>query len=156
VIDLDVHQGDGTAAMVAGDSSVQTISLHGENNFPFRKQSSGIDIALPDGAGDEEYMVALAGVLPVIEANPPDIVFYQAGVDPLAEDRLGRLQLTMAGLGERDRMVFTLCRRIGASVVVTLGGGYAEPIEKTVEAHAQTYCLAADLLDAKSTALRTS
>jgi acetoin utilization deacetylase AcuC-like enzyme len=146
VVDLDVHQGDGTAAMLAHDSSVLTISLHGENNFPFRKQSSGIDVALADGAGDHEYVAALAGVLPALESARPDIVFYQAGVDPLAEDRLGRLRLTSAGLAERDRMVFSACRRLGIPVVVTLGGGYAEPIEKTVEAHARTYCLAVDLL----------
>jgi acetoin utilization deacetylase AcuC-like enzyme len=143
VIDLDVHQGDGTAAIFEHDPDVLTLSLHGDNNFPFRKQRSRIDVGLPDGTGDEEYLGHLAAVLPRVREFGPAVVFYQSGVDALAGDRLGRLALTHAGLIERDRMVFQLVRELGIPVVVTLGGGYAEPIERTVEAHANTFRTAA-------------
>jgi acetoin utilization deacetylase AcuC-like enzyme len=139
VIDLDVHQGDGTAAIFEEDPGVLTCSLHGENNFPFRKQRSRIDIGLADATGDEEYLGALRGVLPRVQQFRPQIVFYQAGVDPLVGDRLGRLSLSPEGLRERDRTVFEFTRRQGIPVVVTLGGGYADPISRTAEAHANTY-----------------
>ncbi len=145
VIDLDVHQGDGTAAIFANDPDVLTISLHGENNFPFRKQQSRIDIGLADGTGDETYISCLLGVLPAVRAFQPHVVFYQSGVDGLAGDRLGRLALTHAGLLERDRTVFELARSDAIPVVVTLGGGYADPIARTVEAHANTFRTAARL-----------
>lgn len=144
VVDLDVHQGDGTAELFAGEPDVLTLSLHGRNNFPFRKRRSRIDVALPDGAGDGEYLAALAEVLPAVFAFRPEVVFYQGGVDALAEDRLGRLNLTHAGLARRDRMVMEACRRNGVPFVVTLGGGYAEPVELTVEAHAATYLAACE------------
>lgn len=142
IVDLDVHQGDGTAAFFEGDPEVLTLSLHGANNFPFRKQRSKIDVTFEDGAGDAEYLAALAPALDKVAAFGPDFVFYQSGVDGLAEDQLGRLALTREGLGQRDRMVFETIRRLGVPVVVTLGGGYAAPIERTVEAHAQTFRLA--------------
>lgn len=145
VIDLDVHQGDGTAQMFAGDAGVFTLSLHGRNNFPFRKQASTVDVALDDHTGDDEYLAALNEVLPRAFAFAPEFVFYQAGVDPLREDTLGKLDLTMAGLAERDRRVFRAARAHGAPLVITIGGGYADPIECTAAAHAQTYRLAVEI-----------
>ena len=143
VIDLDVHQGDGTAAIFEGDDNVFTVSLHGANNFPFRKRRSRIDIALPDGTGDEQYLDCLAAVLPQVAAFRPEIVFYQSGVDALAGDRLGRLRLSPAGLAARDRMVFIATKEWRIPIVVTLGGGYASPISLTAEAHAVTFRTAA-------------
>lgn len=145
VVDLDVHQGDGTALLFAGDCDVLTVSMHGENNFPFRKQHSRIDVALPDGTGDDEYLATLAPLLPQVFGFAPEIVFYQSGVDPLAGDRLGRLALTHAGLQARDRLVMESCRDAGVPLVVTLGGGYADPIERTAEAHANTFRTAAEV-----------
>lgn len=139
VIDLDVHQGDGTAVIFEDDPRVLTCSLHGENNFPFRKQRSKIDVGLADGTGDAEYLEALRGVMPRVRQFRPEIVFYQAGVDPLAGDLLGRLSLSPEGLQERDRTIFEFTRMHGIPVVVTLGGGYANPISRTAEAHANTY-----------------
>lgn len=146
VVDLDVHQGDGTAAIFRDDPDVLTLSLHGRNNFPFRKQQSRIDIDLPDGTGDEEYLAALESVLPRVFDFAPEIVFYQSGVDGLAGDRLGRLALTLDGLKRRDRLVFEMCRQYDLPVVVTLGGGYAAPVTRTVEAHANTFRMAAEIL----------
>jgi acetoin utilization deacetylase AcuC-like enzyme len=143
VIDLDVHQGDGAAAIFENDANVFTLSIHGEKNFPFRKRNSRLDIGLPDGAGDEQYLSALRGALPPVVDFRPEIVFYQSGVDALAGDRLGRLSLTLAGLTERDRLVCELLRRCGIPFAITLGGGYADPISRTVEAHANTYRTAA-------------
>jgi acetoin utilization deacetylase AcuC-like enzyme len=143
VIDLDVHQGDGTAGIFEGDPGVFTLSIHGENNFPFRKQRSSLDIGLPDGAGDDIYLARLRAALDEVANFRPEIVFYQSGVDGLAGDRLGRLTLTHAGLATRDRMVCEFARRLGLPLVITLGGGYSEPISRTVEAHANTYRIAA-------------
>jgi acetoin utilization deacetylase AcuC-like enzyme len=143
VVDLDVHQGNGTAAVFASDPSVFTFSMHGEHNFPFRKQHSSLDIGLPDGTGDAPYLDVLVRTLPgVLDAARPDIVYYQAGVDPLAEDSLGRLALTAAGLEARDRFVFETARRRGIPLVVTLGGGYARPLAPTIAAHVETYRVA--------------
>src|SRR5579864_4385916 len=146
VVDLDVHQGDGTAAIFQDDPDVLTLSIHGRNNFPFRKQRSRIDIDLPDGAGDAEYLAALESVLPQVFEFAPEIIFYQAGVDGLAGDRLGRMALSLDGLKQRDQMVLRMCRSRGMAVVITLGGGYAEPIAQTVEAHANTFRAAAEIL----------
>jgi acetoin utilization deacetylase AcuC-like enzyme len=143
VVDLDVHQGDGTAEIFASDPAVFTLSIHARNNFPFRKHPGTLDIALADGTGDEEYLAALAGALPRVFDFAPGVVFYQAGVDALAADRLGRLALSHAGLAERDRMVLEACRSRGIPVAITLGGGYCEPVEPTVEAHANTFRTAA-------------
>ena len=143
VIDLDVHQGDGTAAIFAEDPAVLTLSMHGENNFPFRKQRSRIDIALADGTGDAEYLRQLQQVLPEVTAFRPEVIFYQSGVDGLAGDRLGRLALTLDGLKQRDRLVLEAARAI--PLVITLGGGYGDPIERTAEAHANTFRQALDV-----------
>jgi acetoin utilization deacetylase AcuC-like enzyme len=145
VLDLDVHQGDGTASIFEHDPAVLTVSIHGENNFPFRKQRSGIDVGLPDGTGDEEYLTQLRRVLPAVVEFRPEVLFYQAGVDGLAGDRLGRLQLTHKGLMERDWSVCAFTQEHGIPMVITLGGGYAEPIARTAEAHANTFRTAARL-----------
>ncbi len=156
VIDLDVHQGDGTAAIFAEDPAVLTLSMHGENNFPFRKQRSRIDIALADGTGDAEYLRQLQQVLPEVTAFRPEVIFYQSGVDSLAGDRLGRLALTLDGLKQRDRLVLEAARTI--PLVITLGGGYGEPIARTAEAHANTFRQALDVTPRPATFrnLRTS
>ncbi len=146
VIDLDVHQGDGTAQIFSGDADVLTFSMHGRNNFPFRKQQSGIDVALADGTQDCEYLAELERMLPRVFAFAPDFVAYQSGVDALETDTLGRLALTKQGLLERDRMVLTACRKYGAPLLITLGGGYSKPLEETAEAHANTFRVAAAVL----------
>ena len=128
-----------------GDPDVFTFSMHGAANFPFRKQESRLDIALPDGTGDDEYLGRLADALSQVLEFEPEIIYYQSGVDALASDRLGRLSLTAEGLQERDRMVLEACRDRGIPVVITLGGGYSEPIELTVEAHANTFRQAASI-----------
>ena len=150
VVDLDVHQGDGTAEIFAAEPRVLTRSVHARNNFPFRKRAGDIDVELEDGVGDAEYLAVLERVLPAAFEFAPDIVFYQSGVDALASDRLGKLSLTHAGLAERDGLVFEQCRRHGVPVVVTLGGGYSEPVELTVQAHAATFLTAAKILAADS------
>lgn len=143
IVDVDVHQGDGTAAILAGDERVFTLSVHGAKNFPFRKQRSTLDVELPDGTGDEAYLMALAPVLMrAFDAARPDLVLVQAGVDPLADDKLGRLSLSLDGLAARDEQILATCKTRGVPVALTLGGGYADPIDKSVEAHAQTYAVA--------------
>ncbi len=139
VIDLDVHQGDGTAEIFADDPDVFTLSIHCQSNFPFRKQISKLDVALPDKVEDAEYLETLEPVLPQVFAFDPEIIFYQSGVDGLASDVLGRLSLTPQGLIERDRMVMTAVRDAGIPLVLTSGGGYSKPIELSAEAHANTY-----------------
>ncbi len=140
VVDLDVHQGDGTASIFAGDESVFTFSMHGAKNFPFRKQRSSLDVDLPDGCADREYLEALERHLPVVlDRARADILFFQAGVDPLEHDTLGRLKLSLSGLRERDRKVALAARERGIPLVLTLGGGYARPISLSVEAHVGTW-----------------
>jgi len=139
VIDLDVHQGDGTAQIFENDSTVFTFSMHGGNNFPFRKQRSRLDIELADGTEDDEYLARLERALPAVLDSRPNLVFYQAGVDPLDTDRLGRLQLSMEGLRRRDEMVLEAVLGAELPLVITLGGGYSDPIERTAQAHAQTF-----------------
>ena len=140
VVDLDVHQGDGTASIFAGDESVFTFSMHGAKNFPFRKERSRLDVELPDHCGDTEYLAQLERHLPqVLEAAQAQILFFQAGVDPLAEDVLGRLDLTLDGLRRRDRLVLQAARARRLPLVLTLGGGYAKPIELSVRAHLGTW-----------------
>ena len=146
IVDLDVHQGNGTAAIFAGDDSVFTFSMHGARNYPFRKQRSSLDVDLSDGCEDAEYLALLARQLPaVLDAARADVLFYQGGVDPLAGDALGRLRLTHRGLRTRDRLVLAAARDRDLPVVLTLGGGYARPIEESVEAHCGTYREAAAL-----------
>ena len=140
VVDLDVHQGDGTAAIFAGDPSVFTFSMHGAKNFPFRKQRSSLDVELPDGCGDAEYLAALEDHLPrVLDEAKAQILFFQAGVDPLDGDSLGRLKLSLDGLRRRDRLVLESARERGLPAAVTLGGGYARPLALSVEAHVGTF-----------------
>ena len=139
IVDLDVHQGNGSAAILNGNPGVFTFSLHGQKNYPFRKSPSSLDIGLEDGAGDELYLAALERGLAEVLAFQPELVLYQAGVDPLKEDRLGRLAISMDGLAQRDRRVLDECRRKAVPVAIVLGGGYAEPIDLTVQAHVQTY-----------------
>jgi acetoin utilization deacetylase AcuC-like enzyme len=143
VVDLDVHQGDGTALIFQDDPDVFTLSMHGGNNFPFRKQQSRLDVDLADGTGDDAYLEALDQVLPRVVDFEPDIVFYQSGVDALGGDKLGRLALTHTGLAARDRRVMEMAKTRGIPLVVTLGGGYADPISRTAEAHANTFRTAA-------------
>jgi len=145
VVDLDVHQGDGTAAIFDGDSGVFTLSLHGARNFPFRKQMSTLDIELADQTEDEAYLAALRPALERVWRFEPQLIVYQAGVDGLSSDRLGRLSLTCKGLVKRDTLVIAEAHRRGFPLAVTIGGGYSDPIEKTVEAHAQTFRIAAGI-----------
>jgi acetoin utilization deacetylase AcuC-like enzyme len=147
VVDLDVHQGNGTAAIFHDDPTITTLSMHGAKNFPFRKEASDIDIGLPDGCADEEYLAALDGALDRLwrhaESNGmPSLIFFLAGADPHEGDRLGRLKLTAAGLAERDRRVFSaaLARRI--PVAVSMAGGYGTVIEDTVALQLTTLRLA--------------
>jgi acetoin utilization deacetylase AcuC-like enzyme len=139
VIDLDVHQGNGTAAIFASDPDVLTVSLHGAKNYPFKKETSALDVALPDGVGDADYLAALAPALERVETFRPELVFFQAGVDVLAGDRLGRMGLSPAGVHARNRAVYSLVRRLGVPLVVTLGGGYHRDLDQSVDAHAGVY-----------------
>jgi acetoin utilization deacetylase AcuC-like enzyme len=140
VADLDVHQGNGTAAIFEHDEDVFTFSMHAAANYPNPKERSSLDVELELGCNDDAFLAALDAHLPAaLEAHAPDIVFYQAGVDGLREDRFGRLALTHTGLRERDRRVFEWCEARGVPVVITLGGGYGRPIEATVVAHAHVW-----------------
>ena len=139
VLDLDVHQGDGNAAVLGDNPNVFVASLHGEKNFPFRKVASDLDIALPDGTEDAGYLAALTKALVAAEAFEPDLLLYLAGVDPLEADSLGRLSLSGAGLRLRDETVLQFCRDRELSVAIVAGGGYAKPIELTVDAYAETW-----------------
>ena len=145
VIDLDVHQGNGTAAIFAGDASVFTFSMHGDKNFPFRKETSDLDVPLADGTGDDEYLDLLRSHLGgVLDRHQPDFVFYLAGADPYEGDRLGRLKLTIDGLRARDELVFDACRRAGLPVAVTMSGGYAHDVDAIITIHANTIRAAAN------------
>jgi len=139
VVDCDVHQGNGTAAVFRDEPSVFTFSMHGANNFPFRKETSDLDVTFDDGAGDDEYLAALARHLPgVLDGHRPDIVFYLAGADPYEADRLGRLKLTIDGLRARDRLVFDACRERGLPVAITMSGGYCPDVDAIVTIHTNT------------------
>jgi acetoin utilization deacetylase AcuC-like enzyme len=139
VVDCDVHQGNGTAAIFRNQPAVFTLSLHGAHNFPFRKEVSDLDVTFEDGAGNDEYLAALAEHLPrVLDQQCPDIVFYLAGADPYEGDRLGRLKLTVGGLRERDRLVFDACRRRAIPVAVAMSGGYAPDVNAIVTIHSNT------------------
>ncbi len=139
VVDLDVHQGDGTAAIFADDPSVTTFSMHGARNYPTRKQTSDVDLALADDTSDEQYLNALNDQLSrLLGQNRPDLVFYLAGADPYIGDRLGRLALTKAGLAQRDKQVLELLTEAGVPVAVCMAGGYAEDINDIVDIHEAT------------------
>ncbi len=144
VVDCDVHQGDGTAAIFAGDANVTTLSLHAERNYPVRKRASSIDIGFPDETGDRDYLEALAGILPgLVDRLGPDIVFYNAGVDPHRDDRLGRLALSDDGLAARDRFVISEVRRRKLPLVGVIGGGYGADVEAIAARHALLFKAAA-------------
>lgn len=141
-IDLDVHQGDGTAQIFENDPSVFTFSMHGENNFPFQKQRSSLDIPFPDGTGDSEYLESLNLHLPKILAEVgPQFVFYQCGVDILSTDKLGKLSCTLEGCKERDRLVLQACHDRRIPIQCSMGGGYSQAIRTIVEAHVNTFRL---------------
>lgn len=140
IIDLDVHQGNGTAEIFAGEPNVFTFSMHGENNYPLKKESSDLDIGLPDGIKDKEYLLLLERSLEdILKVFRPDFVFYQCGVDIIDTDKLGRLGVSIQGCKERDRIVFNLVRQLEVPVVCSMGGGYSKDIRYIIEAHANTY-----------------
>ena len=144
IIDCDVHQGDGTAAILADVPEVYTCSLHGAKNFPFRKQASDLDVELPDDTGDAAYLAALDAALDTVFTRArPELVIYLAGADPYAGDRLGRLALSIEGLQTRDERVLGACKSAGVAVAVAMAGGYAQPIEDTVTIHFNTVSTAA-------------
>jgi len=146
VIDLDVHQGNGTAELCADDDSVFTFSMHAARNYPAIKPASDLDVGLPDGTGDAEYLDALARYLPqAMERARADAVIYLAGADPFFGDRLGHLALTKAGLAERDRQVISVCRRQGLAMAISMAGGYAAAVEDIVDIHLETVRLAASI-----------
>ncbi len=143
IVDLDVHQGNGTASILARDDSVFTLSLHGENNYPFEKERSDLDVALPDGIGDADYLQALQEALATLQARfAPQLLIYLAGADPHEGDRLGKMKLSLAGLAARDEAVFAHARQHKIPVAVTMAGGYGRDIEQTVAVHIQTIRLA--------------
>ncbi len=145
IIDLDVHQGDGNASILAPRDDIFVFSVHGAKNFPFRKCASDLDVELPDGIGDEAYLNALQEALPAIWAFDPDIVLYQAGVDPLEADKLGRMALSHDGLAKRDHLILSECKKRTIPVSMAIGGGYGDPISESVAAYANTYRVAKDL-----------
>lgn len=146
IIDLDVHQGNGTAEIFSKESRVFTFSMHGDKNFPFRKEISDLDIPLEDGLADDAYLSLLSiNLQKVFQSAKPDFVFYLSGVDVLATDKLGKLALSKAASKERDRMVLTACKERGLPVQISMGGGYSTDIKDIVDAHCNTYRLAFDL-----------
>jgi acetoin utilization deacetylase AcuC-like enzyme len=149
IIDCDVHQGNGTAAIFAGDATIFTFSIHGANNFPFHKEQSDLDIGLNNNADDQAYLDALeTGLRQALEAARPDLAIYLAGADPYFDDRLGRLALSKNGLAERDRLVFHYCRAAGIPIAITMAGGYARHVEDTVDIQFQTVVAAVELVRA--------
>ncbi|HEY2582702.1 MAG TPA: histone deacetylase [Mucilaginibacter sp.] len=146
IIDLDVHQGNGTAQIFENNNAVFTFSMHGANNFPYRKEKSDLDIPLKDGTDAEVYLGLLKVTLPgLIEKQKPDFIFYLSGVDVLASDKLGKLALTKEGCKERDRFVFEECIKNNIPVQVSMGGGYSPDIKDIVEAHCNTFRLANEM-----------
>lgn len=154
IVDCDVHQGDGTASLTAGREDIFTLSFHAEKNFPARKARSTRDVSLPDGVDDDGYMEQLSHHLPeILESFAPDLVLYQAGVDPHFADRLGRLSLSDEGLEARDRFVVSEARRRGLPVASALGGGYGEDQKAVAERHARSMIAMADANQSESVAL---
>jgi acetoin utilization deacetylase AcuC-like enzyme len=146
ILDCDVHQGNGTAAILCGDHRVFTFSIHGAKNFPLRKHPSDLDLPVPDGIADEAYLRCLGeGLTTALAAGPFDLAIYLAGADPYEGDRLGRLKVTKQGLRQRDRLVMEECRRRGIPVAVTMAGGYAPDVRDIVDIHAATLRLASAL-----------
>lgn len=146
IVDLDVHQGNGTAKIFENDDRVFTFSMHGARNYPTRKERSDLDIGLPDGTTDGPYLKALKDALPrLIDTVAPDLILYLAGVDVLESDKLGRLSMSRDGCRERDLYVMTLCQQNDLPVAVSMGGGYSPKIADIIEAHANTFRVAAEL-----------
>ena len=143
VLDLDVHQGDGTAEIFAGDDRVFTLSLHGKNNFPFRKKRSDLDLGFEDATEDEEYLSSLSQVLEKMSGENFDLVFFQAGVDGLKSDQLGLLHLSREGLRRRNEQVFAWRKKFDLPLLIFMGGGYANPIDDTVDAFCDLFLAAA-------------
>lgn len=146
IVDLDVHQGNGTAEIFANNDAVFTFSMHGKTNYPFKKETSDLDIALADNTGDEEYLSILQETLPkLIDKQKPDFIFYLSGVDILASDKLGKLGCSVEGCKERDTFVLHLCQTLGIPVQCSMGGGYSPDIKIIIEAHANTYRVAKEV-----------
>ena len=146
IIDLDVHQGNGTAEIFQNNPKVFTFSVHGKTNYPFRKEESDLDIALADQTSDDEYLKIISETVPkLIEREKPDFIFYLSGVDILATDKLGRLGCTIEGCKKRDEIVFSNCKNYEIPVQVSMGGGYSPEIKTIINAHTNTYRVAADL-----------
>lgn len=146
IIDVDVHQGNGTAEIFSENQQVFTFSIHGTKNFPFKKELSNLDIGLADGTGDEEYLSALSETLSILFIEEkPDFVFYLSGVDVLESDKLGRLSLSNRGCEARDRLVFTYCRELGIPLQVSMGGGYSSNLREIVDTHCNTFKQAIDV-----------
>ena len=147
IIDLDVHQGNGTAKIFENEPRVFTLSMHGKNNFPLRKEKSDLDIELPDKTGDKQFLSLLDEHLkPTLDQVQPDFIFYLCGVDVLATDKLGKLDMSIQGCKERDKMIFSACKERQIPVAIALGGGYSEDIRHITDAHANTFRLMMDIL----------
>lgn len=147
IIDLDVHQGNGTAEIFGKEERVFTFSMHGDKNFPFRKEVSNLDIPLEDGLKDDEFLKKLEAALPVLLKHQPDFVFYLSGVDVLETDKLGKLALSKEGCKARDKMVFDFCKENNLPVQVSMGGGYSPNIRDIVEAHCHTFKIGLDIFE---------
>jgi acetoin utilization deacetylase AcuC-like enzyme len=148
IIDLDVHQGNGTAKIFEDDGRVFTFSMHGKNNYPFQKEKSDLDVELPDGIQDEDYLNRLNDILPSLIQNvKPDFAFYLSGVDILETDKFGKLKVTMQGCKKRDAIVLSLLKKECIPVVIAMGGGYSPHIKIIVEAHCNTFQLAREIFE---------
>ncbi len=146
IVDLDVHQGNGTAEIFQQNSQVFTFSMHGKSNYPFKKEKSDLDIPLNDNCGDDEYLKILQKVLPqLINQEKPDFIFYLSGVDILATDKLGRLGCSIKGCKQRDELVISTCQKLGIPMEISMGGGYSPEIKIIIEAHANTFRLAQEI-----------
>lgn len=153
ILDLDVHQGDGTASILQYDPAIITVSIHGEKNYPFTKEHSDLDLALPDGAGDLQYLETLDRALDYLRQQKIHYLLYLAGADPYHEDRLGRLNMSQEGMALRDRRVFEFACAQKVPIAIAMAGGYANPIEKTVSIHTQTIRLALEYQNTMATSL---
>lgn len=149
IVDCDVHQGNGTATIFAADEDTFTFSIHGANNYPLFKAQSTLDIELPDGTSDDEYLTTLATHLPAVFRNDPEIVFYLAGADPYAGDKLGRLAVSMEGLRERDAFVLRECYEREVPVVTVMSGGYGKNINDTIEIHCNTIRMVKEVFESR-------
>jgi len=146
IIDLDVHQGNGTASLFRSNNKVFTLSFHGKKNYPFRKEKSNLDIEFDDNTNDEKYLKILKETIPkVIDEFNPDFIFYLSGVDVLENDKLGRLSLTINGCRERDRFILDICKKNSIPVQVSMGGGYSVVLRNIIEAHSNTFRLAQEI-----------